>query len=353
MPESALCAVARARGAACVEVDGWSTPANFAEPELEYAALRDDAALVDLAFRDRLRVSGADRVEFLQGMLSNDVKALTAGRGCAALVLTEQGKVVAECLVLALDDAILLDGLASGIAGAAAALARYVVADDVEIQTPTPPDHAFGLFGPHAPAALERLGVAAPPREPYSHVVAELAGTVMRLVRVPAPDAGGFLCLVPAADVLAWWQRCGAAGIRSVGQRALEALRIESGMPCYGRDFGPDTIALEAPLEHAISFAKGCYLGQEVIERVSARGHVNRRLVGLEVEGATVPAAGDPVFAPEREVGRVTSASWSWRLGHPVALGYVRREHVAAGTRLEVRGAAGSAPAIVRPLKGE
>jgi folate-binding protein YgfZ len=181
----------------------------------------------------------------------------------------------------------------------------------------------------------------------------ELAGTRVRLVRVPAPGAGGFHCLVPAAEAAAWWERCVAAGLRPAGQRALEVLRIESGVPCYGRDFGPDTIALEAPLEHAISFSKGCYLGQEVIERVSARGHVNRRLVGLEIEGATVPAVGDPVFAPEREVGRVTSASWSWRLGHPTALGYVRREHVAAGTRLEIRGATGSAPAIVRPLKGE
>jgi folate-binding protein YgfZ len=169
-------------------------------------------------------------------------------------------------------------------------------------------------------------------------------------VRVPVPGAGGFLCLVPGDDAAAWWRRCMEAGLPPAGQQAFEVLRIESGTPAYGRDVGLDTIALEAPLDAAISFKKGCYLGQEVIERVTARGHVNRKLVGLEVGGSVVPPAGAALFAGDHEVGRVTSAAWSWRLTCPVALAYVRREHLTPGTILDIRAGAGTTPATVRAL---
>ena len=350
MPESPLCAAARARGAACIEVDGWTVPAAFADSAAEYRTLREDAALVDLAYRARIRVTGSDRVDFLHGMLSNDVKGLGPGRGCPALLLTEQGKVVADCIVLALADAILLDGMASATAAASAALERHVVADDVELTTLGTADHAFGVYGPAAARVLERLGVATAPAEDYAHAIAEVQGVAMRIARVPGLGAGGFLCLVPSDKAAAWWARCVKAGLPPAGQQALEVLRIESGAPAYGRDFGPDTIALEASLDAAISFTKGCYLGQEVIERVTARGHVNRKLVGLEVSGAAVPPIGAALFAGDREVGWVTSAAWSWRLACPVALGYARCEHLTPGTILDVRVGTGATPATVRAL---
>ena len=351
MPESSLCGGARARGAACVEVAGWTVPAAFGDPAGEYRALRDDAAIVDLAFRVRACARGEDRVDFLQGMLSNDVKGLAPGGGCHALLLTDQGKVVADLVVLALADAILLDGMANAISPALDALERYVVADDVELTALGDADHAFGLYGPRAAQALARLGVAAPPADDYAHWVAEVNGNAVRIVRVPTPGAGGFICIVERAEAAAWWTRCvEVGGVAAAGQEAFDVLRVESGVPWNGRDVGPDTIALEAPLEAAISFKKGCYLGQEVMERISARGHVNRRLVGLEIDGESIPATGDSVFAGAREVGCVTSAVWSWRLARPVALGYVRREHLAPGTTLEVRGAAGGAAATVCTL---
>ena len=350
MPESVLCAAARARGAACIEVDGCTVPAAFADSAAEYRTLREDAALVDLAYRARIRVTGSDRVDFLHGMLSNDVKGLSPGRGCPALLLTEQGKVVADCIVLALADAILLDETASATAAATAALERYVVADDVELTALGTADHAFGAYGPAAAPALERLGVATVPAEDYAHAIAEVQGIAVRIVRVPVPGVGGFLCLVPGEEAAVWWARCVKAGLPPAGQQALEVLRIESGMPAYGRDVGPDTIALEAPFDAAISFKKGCYLGQEVIERVTARGHVNRKLIGLEVSGTEVPLAGATLFAGDHEVGQVTSAVWSWRLTCPVALAYVRREHLTPGTILDVRIGTGVTPATVRAL---
>ncbi len=346
MPRSALCAGARL--GASVDVDGWSVAKAYDDPAREYAALRDDAALVDLAFRDRVRITGSDRVEFLQGMLSNDVKRLAVGEGCHALLLTEQGKVVADCLVLALADAILLDARALAITQAIEALARYIVADDVELVREDA-THAIGIFGPRAADALARCGVVGAPDRPYSHVTVEREGGALRVARVPEPATGGFVCVVPEAQVDAWWRAARARGVVAAGFDAFEALRIESGVPEYGVDVGLETIALEAPLDDAISFRKGCYLGQEVVERVSARGHVNRKLVPLTIDAQAPPSAGDVIVAGDKEIGRVTSAAWSWRLAKPVALGYVRREHVAPGTHVEVRSAAGALAAIVEP----
>ena len=348
MPESVLCAAARA--ASTVEVDGWTVAAAYGEPAAEYRALRDEAALVDLAFHARVRVTGSDRVDFLHGMLTNDVKGLAPGAGRATLVLTEQGKLVADAFVLALDDALLLDGATSAMAAAVVALTRFIVADDVELILPGDADHAFALYGPHAARVLGRLGVAAPPADDYDHQVAAVRDVEARVVRVPNPAAGGYLLFVPGEAVSAWWARCMEIGVPAAGHLALEALRIESGVPSYGQDIGPETLALEAPLAAAISFDKGCYLGQEVVERVSARGHVNRKLVGLEVDGAAVPVAGDVLLAGEREVGWVTSAVWSWRLGRPVALGYVRREHLAPGTTLTLRERGNERAVTVRSL---
>ncbi|HEY2388093.1 MAG TPA: glycine cleavage T C-terminal barrel domain-containing protein [Candidatus Binatia bacterium] len=348
MPRSAL--AGGARDGASVEVDGWTVAAAYDDPAHEYAALRESAALVDWAFRGRLVATGADRVDFLQGMLSNDVRALAPGTGCAALLLTEQGKVVADCIVLAQADAIVLDARAGAIAGAREALERYIVADDVELAADGE-THACALLGPRTDEALARVGMTPPPATPYAHDVRATAFGEVRIVRLPAPGGGGVLCLVPRERVAAWWGAWVEAGIATAGFSAFEALRIESGVPAYGVDVGPDTIALEAPYGAAISFGKGCYLGQEVVERVTARGHVNRKLVPLLVEAQdpqSVPHQGDAIVAGDKEIGRVTSAAWSWRAGRPVALAYVRREHVAPGTAVEVRTATGTLTAVVQ-----
>jgi folate-binding protein YgfZ len=164
------------------------------------------------------------------------------------------------------------------------------------------------------------------------------------------PAAGGFLCSVVAGSAAQWWERCvSAGGAVPVGYDAAEVLRIESGLPWHGRDVTADTLALEAPYDAAISFRKGCYLGQEVMERVTARGHVNRKLVGVEIAGGAVPPAGTRLFADGKDVGWVTSATWSWRGARVIGLAYVRREHVAPGSTLAA-GEAASTPVTVGAL---
>jgi folate-binding protein YgfZ len=345
MSDRDLPAAMRRRGAVCAEVDGHMVAANFGDAAGEYRALREGAAVVDLSWWGRLLVTGSDRVAFLQGMLSNDVERLTAGAGCPALLLTEQGKVVADLIVLASADAFALDGVAASLVAAQAALERFIVADDVEIMPAGAEDRTIALFGPDAPAVVQRLG-APPLVVPYDHARVDAAGAEAHLVRVP----GGFLCHVPAAASVAWWERSlDVGGAVPAGTEAFEVLRIENGTPWHGRDVTADTLALEGPYEAAISFRKGCYLGQEVMERVTARGHVNRKLVGLEIAGDVVPPGGTRLYAGERDVGWVTSAAWSWQRGRVIALAYVRREHFEPGTALVV-GEVTGAPATVRAL---
>ncbi len=348
MSDDALGAAMRRRGADVADVDGRVVARHFGDAAAEYRALREAAGLVDLPWIERLRVTGGDRVGFLQGMLSNDVAKLAVGAGCRALLLSEQGKVLADLIVLASDDALALDGIGT-CTTVRAALERFIVADDVELSSPSAAARTFVILGPAAAAVLARLGLPVP-LEVHAHAPATMPEREPHVVRISWPADGGFLCRVPAAGVDAWWDRCiDVGGARAVGFDALEALRIESGVPWYGRDVQSDTLALEAPYEDAISFSKGCYLGQEVMERVTARGHVNRKLVGVAVAGDVVPAGGARLFAAERDVGWVTSAARSWRLGRIIGLAYVRREHLEAGTRLAL-GAPGGADATVHSL---
>jgi folate-binding protein YgfZ len=223
------------------------------------------------------------------------------------------------------------------------------VADDVEIVPAGATERSFALLGPGAVDVMARLGVAVP-ESPYDHVRTEAGGAALHVVRVPAPGVGGFLCHVSASAAAAWWETClDVGGALAVGYEAFDVLRIESGVPWHGRDVTAETLALEAPYEAAISFRKGCYLGQEVMERVSARGHVNRKLVGLEVAGDVAPAAGTRLRAGDRDVGWITSAARSWRFGSVLALAYVRREHLEAGTTLVVGDGPGTS-ATVRAL---
>jgi folate-binding protein YgfZ len=321
---------------------------SFGDAAAEYRALTESAGLVDMPERGRLDVTGGDRSDFLQGMLSNDVKKLVPGTGCPSLLLTEQGKVVADVIVLATADRLILDGIQDGLAAAQVALERFIVADDVEL-LPDGGGRTFALLGPAAADVVARLALAVP-ADAYDHVMTGDGNTSVHVTRVPVPGAGGFLCRVPSTAAASWWQQVlDVGGTVPVGSEAFEVLRIESGQPRFGRDVGPETLALEAPYEPAINFRKGCYLGQEVMERVTARGHVNRKLVGLVLESETPPPLGARLHAGDRDIGWVTSAAWSWRLGRPIALGYVRREHLEPGTRLTV-GAPSGTGALVRAL---
>lgn len=332
----------RARGAVRAEIDGRTVAVHFGDAASEYDALRTSAGVVELPWIERLRVAGGDRVGFLQGMVSNDVASLGSGAGCRALLLSEQGKAIADLVILAGDDVFALDGVGAA-STARDALDRFIVADDVELET-APASRVFAVLGPEAAAVLARVGWPVP-EAPYAHAPSAIPPELPHVVRTPA----GFTCRVPVEAAETAWSRLVDEGhAHAVGHVAFEVLRVESGSPWHGRDVHADTLALEAPYDDAISFKKGCYLGQEVMERVTARGHVNRKLVGIAIDGG-VPASGTHLFCGDRDVGWVTTAVHSWRLGGTIALGYVRREQLAPGTALSV-GAPDGVAAVVRAL---
>jgi tRNA-modifying protein YgfZ len=319
-----------------------------------YAALRNGAALVERPVA-RLLVRGADRRDYLQGLLTNDIAALRPGTGCYAAMLTAQGRMIADMRVLELGDAILLDVPRAIGTTVKDHLERFVFSEDVQVEDVTDTRAEIGLYGPRAFDVLAAAGVeGGVPAGLYMVMSARIAGSDALIVRADDIGIPGAAVIVDAAAGGAVRAALIAAGAIQAGEAAVEAVRIESGRPRFGADMDTDTIPLEAGLEdRAISRSKGCYVGQEVIVRVQDRGHgrVARRLVGLTFDAsAAVPARDAAIRAGEREIGRVTSAAWSPSLARPVALGYVHRDFVEPGTPVLVGGdpAAVSALPIVR-----
>ncbi|MFN8543985.1 MAG: glycine cleavage T C-terminal barrel domain-containing protein [Candidatus Binatia bacterium] len=332
MVESALHAYLAARGAVHAEDRGVVLPRHFGDAATEYRALRDAVVLVDLGHRTLVRATGADRVAFLQGMLTNDVARLAPGSGCPALLLTVQGRVTADVRVAALEDAFLLDVDVRARADLLAALEARLIADEVELGEPTTSVALIGLEGPGAAAVL---GDVASTLAPYAHAATVVGGVGVRVLLASEVRGPGFVLHVPAGRAETVWDALAASGARPCGMDAVEGRRIEVGAPRIGLDMDGDTLALEVPVEDAVSHTKGCYLGQEVIARGTARGHVNRRLCGLLLDGP-LPLRRAPLVHDGKEVGHITSVGCAFGLRRPAALGMVRRECWEPGSELAV-----------------
>jgi len=315
MIETALHTHLAAHGAVHADDRGVALPRHFGDADAEYRALRERAVVVDLGFRTVVRATGADRTSFLQGMLTNDVAQLEPGHNRPALLLTVQGRVTADVRVAAGDDALLLDVDIRARGALLAALEKLIIADDVELTADT--TALIGVEGPRAAAIV--AGIAAPVRV--------LAGGEL--------GAEGFILHV-AADAPAVWDRLVAAGALPCGMDALEGRRVELGIPRIGLDMDEHVLALEVPVESALSHTKGCYLGQEVVARGTARGHVNRKLVALTLEGPLPPPAA-PLVRDGKEVGHLGTVARAYGAGTPAALGFVRRECWEPGTEVAVR----------------
>jgi folate-binding protein YgfZ len=291
-------------------------------------------------------VSGGDRAAYLQGLLTNDIGALTAGRGCYSAYLTAQGRMITDLLVYELGDVILLTLPGDMKDTVLAKLDQFIFSEDVSLGDVTDTFCQFAIVGPAAAGLLAGVvrnvtadELAAMPE--HGRVRGSFETQPVIVVRVSDTGEPGFDVFVDreAGDRLK--AAVVGAGAVEVDVATADAIRIEAGVPVFHQDMDESTIPLEAGIEsRAISLTKGCYVGQEVIIRVLHRGHgrVARKLVGLVMEGPAVPAAGAAVRADEREAGHVTSAALSPALGKPVALAYVQRDFVAPGTHLTVDG---------------
>lgn len=343
-----------AAGASMGERGGREYPVTYGDPAAEYAAVRQGAGLMDRGDLGALAVTGRDRANFLHALLSNDVKVLAAGQGCRAALLDIHGKVQVLLTILAGEDEVLLLTPPGMAAATLEALDRYLFSEKAYFKDVTDEIATVMLAGPEAPRLVMRLAGELPAEAPWSHTRASIDGADVRLVRGGLETGEPEVWLVaPAAEGARLWQMLTSAGARPVGVGAREVLRIEAGAAAYPDDVDGSVLLPEIPSDDLVSYQKGCYIGQEVVVRIRDRGHVNRHLRGLLVDGDAVPPAGAAVHAGEAETGRVTSAAWSYGFDRPVALAFVRRQHAEPGTAVTVqigdRRAAASVSALPFP----
>jgi len=326
------------QGATLGEYHGAIVPARFLNAADEHQAVRTAAGLFDFSFRAKFAMKGRDRVRFLHRIVSNDVKSLAAGEGVYATLLNAQGQILADLRIYAADDRLLIDTDADLRAKAIELLRRYIIGDQVELE---PLEfYALAFEGPRAPGLLEKtLHIDLPALKEFGHFASNYAGFPVRVIRVSNADEEGYEVWVGAKGMMGLWgAACGQApsyDMLPCGTEALESLRIEAGIPRYGSELAEDTLPLEANLLNALSFNKGCYVGQEIVERARSRGHVNWKLVGVVVEAGEPPAPGEKLLLEEKEVGEITSSCVSPTLKKTLGLGYVRQEHAQAGTTLK------------------
>jgi folate-binding protein YgfZ len=340
-------------GARFAELNGAPVVNDYGDWLAEHAALCETAGVLDLSFRSRLCLVGADRARFLHGQVTNDVKKLHAGEGCYAAITTAKGKMESDLNIFCLADELLLDfepGLTEKISQR---LEKYIVADDVQIVDAAPHYGLLSVQGRKAELVIRSLDLFADvPAKPLGSLkISEASLGEIYLMNHARLGTTGFDLFVPinslgaVADKLIAAAK--AAGGRACGWQAFETARIEAGIPRFGADMDETNIPLECGIEsRAVTYTKGCYIGQEVINRIHSVGHVNRELRGLRLADnlKSLPARGDKLFRDGKEIGFVSSAVKSPKLNADIALGYVRREGNQIGNELILRNAVGESP---------
>ena len=311
-----------------------------------YEAVRSSVATADLTGRGLIEVRGPQAGKFLQGQTTNDVERLPAGAGCHLAFCDPKGRMLADAHAIRLGDRFLLDMEADRGPFLLDRLRLYLSLAQADMEDEGAGTERLAIVGPGAAAAiLERFGAEAPPPGEAGGVFAELGGHPLRILSVPR------LGRVPSYHLVASKAATGALEracqeLPRASDEAIEVVRIEEGVPRYGAEMTQRTIPQEANLDHALSFTKGCYTGQETIARLHHRGATKRQLTGLDLGDAAPPAFEAEVALGAKVVGWVTSAVRSPALGRTIALGYIRREALAPGTDVRVDGHAG----IVRSL---
>ena len=287
-----------------------------------YEALRNRAAWLDLSARGKIKLTGEDRARLLHAMTTNHIQQLTPGTGCYAFFLNDKGRVLADANILCRADYFLLDVEPETRQPLYQHLDRFIIADDVTIEDASDALATIAVEGPQAAALLERAGAPVPDGE-YSSVDWN-ESTIARLNSTGSP---GFFIFLPVSEKAAVISRLEAAGAEPAGAEAARVVRLEHGKPRYSEDISERFLAQEANQPHALHFSKGCYLGQEIVERVRSRGQIHRVLMPLVLDTKEPPAPGAKLQIDTTSVAEITSAAYSPALGKVVALAYVRTEH--------------------------
>jgi folate-binding protein YgfZ len=325
--------------------DGWSVPASYGDKAAEYDAVRKQGVgLLDLSARGRLLVTGSEAVAFLNGLITNDLKTLAENRWMPAAFPNVQGRLVASVRVIRTADEIrndkpsprfLLDTEARTHQSVLSSLNRFTFAGDFQVTDLTGQFSLLSVQGKRASELIATVLGEAGEIEPNEVRELPWRDALITLWRATHTAEDGFDLLVANEDAETLWQAVVEAGARPIGFEALEVLRIEAGQARYGVDMDESNVVSETNLDEAISFTKGCYIGQEIIARIKYRGHVAKKLTGLIFDSEVEIQAGVKIYSEdEKEIGRLTSATFSPVLRRTIALGYVKYDYLEPGTRV-------------------
>ncbi len=370
-------------GAEMFVQNGWSAPANYGDTLLEYASVREGGVgVIDLSPRGRMLVSGTEAIQFLNGLITNDMKTLAEGHWMPAAFPNVQGRLIASVRVIRLKDegvgknacpTFLIDTEATTHERVLKTIERFTLAGDFRVSDITnqsaqltvqgksaanivrsvlgaeaadlAPNEATQIAYIRTGSSSDRLAAGSP-----SNATAEITDEVTA-VRATHTGEDGFDLIINAGEASSLWDALQAAGARPVGYDALDILRIEAGLPRHGIDMDETNVVTEAALDDAVSYTKGCYVGQEIIARIKYRGHVAKKLSGVMFNQAEKVEPGASIQSTEgKEIGRITSVNYSPNLGRTIALGYLKYDYLAPETQVNVTSERGDVGARVTAL---
>jgi len=326
-------------------------PLAYSNAEQEYWTIRKAVGLADISHIGRLRITGKDRISFLNGLLTNDISQLRENAGQRSALLNSKARVLADLHLYAQTDSLLVDTGESSASHVKEILDRFVITEDVQIQDSSHDLVQVTIQGPRSSQAIkEVLGAEA---QDLKQLEQKTLGPSTIIAR-DRTGQSGYDMIMPALEAEPVWHgfllNGGEIGLNPVGSQALEILRLEAGYPKYATDVDENTIILEAGFKDAINFNKGCYLGQEVVARATHIGRVNKQLVRLEVETKESVSPRSKLVSDGREVGFITSAAFSPGLRRVVGLGYANREFAKEGTKVNVQSGQTSLSAVVTKI---
>jgi folate-binding protein YgfZ len=302
-------------------------------PMTGYEALRNSAAWLDLSARGKIKLTGEDRARLLHAMTTNHIQQLTPGTGCYAFFLNDKGRILADANILCRPEHFLLDLEPEARAKIYQHLDHFIIADDVTLEDVTDALATIAIEGPKASAVLQAAGAPIPEAD-YSTV--DWGSRVV--ARLNSSGSLGFFIFAPASEKPQIVAQIEAAGAVAADAEAFRVVRLEHGKARYGDDIGERFLAQEANQPQALHFSKGCYLGQEIVERVRSRGQIHRVLMPLVIETKAPPEPGTKLQNGENNVAEITSAAYSPALGKVVALAYIRTEQARPRTEIQLGG---------------
>ena len=316
----------------------------------DYQRFNEGAGLVEAGPRTQVQLTGQDRARFLQGFCTNNLETLEPGNGCEAFVTNLQGKIISHVTMFCGSESLVLETSGNQAEKLIGHLDRYIIRDDVTLQDQSQVWYQWLIGGQQAAALLDQVCADNVPSNQLEHCETLIESIAVSIRNVPwsRNPCYSVNCLQEDASRIA--EILAAAGIQRCLDETAETCRIEAGFPCYGRDLTENNLPQEADRDRqAISFTKGCYLGQETVARIDALGHVNRKLRGLRFASAEIPAVGSELLVDDKSVAQITSSCYSPGYQAALALALVHRGHDEEGTMLT--GSAGPATVCTIPFQ--